>query len=386
MCYRLRTRDGPSRLSVFTLQLLGPKEAEMRMIGVDLHTRQQTIAMLDPETGELVEKTLKHEGETVREFYAALPHPVLVGIEATGSMYWFLELLEELGIERQVGHPTEIRAAEPRKQKHDRRDAALLLKLQVENRFPAICMPSTELRDLRTLLMHRHQWVRMRTRVQNALQAIALGHGLRRGKTLWSQLGQHTIESLPLTPHAAHRRTELLALYGKLQAQIDELDERVRDHAQQRPGAKLLMTHPGVGPVTALATDVFLGDPARFENGKALVSYVGMIPSEYSSAGRQRLGGLSKQGNPLLRFLWCEAAVHAVRRDPELQRFYRRKLSQKGLGKARVAAARKLGIRLWIMLRDQIDYQEFCRRGQMRQKSGGARAGMPEVGHSPAKQ
>src|SRR2546422_1525837 len=138
----------------------------MRIIGVDLHARQQTIAMLDPETGELVEKTLKHEGVTVREFYSALPHPVLVGLEATGSMHWFLELLEELGIERQVGHPAEIRAAEPRKQKHDRRDAALLLKLQVENRFPSIWMPSTELRDLRALLKHRHQWVRMRTRVQ----------------------------------------------------------------------------------------------------------------------------------------------------------------------------------------------------------------------------
>ena len=66
-----------------------------------------------------------------------------------------------------------------------------------------------------------------------------------------------------------------------------------------------------------------------------------------------------------------------MRRDPELRRFYRRKLVQKGLGKARVAAARKLGIRLWIMLRDQIDYQEFCRRGQRQQRSGDACAGMP---------
>jgi transposase len=106
-----------------------------------------------------------------------------------------------------------------------------------------------------------------------------------------------------------------------------------------------------------------------------------MIPSEYSSGGRQRLGGLSKQGHPLLRFLWCEAAMHAVRRDPQLQRFYRRKLIPKGLGKARVAAARQLGIRLWIMLRDQIDYNEFCRRGQMRQKNGGAGAGMPDTAH-----
>jgi hypothetical protein len=69
------------------------------------------------------------------------------------------------------------------------------------------------------------------------------------------------------------------------------------------------MTHPGVGPVTALATDVFLGDPARFANSKALASYVGMIPSEYFSGRRQRLGELSKQGNPLLRFLWCEAGM-----------------------------------------------------------------------------
>ena len=358
----------------------------MRIIGVDLHTRQQTIAMLDTETGEVTEKTLKHEGDTVRQFHEALPGPVQVGIEATGSMHWFLELMEELGIACRVGHPAEIRKAESRKQKHDRRDAALQLKLQIEDRFPSIWMPSTELRDLRTLLRHRHQWVRMRTRVQNALQALAVSRGLRRGKTLWSQAGQQAIESLPLPPQAAYRRTELQGLYRLLHEKIEELDQRVREQAVQRPGAQRLLTHPGVGPVTALATDVFLGDPARFADGKALASYVGMIPGEYSSAGKQRFGKLSKQGNPLLRFLWCEAAIHAVRRDPELQRFYRRKLQQKGLGKARVAVARKLGIRLWIMLRDQIDYQEFCRRGQMRRNSGGARAGMPEVAHSPAAQ
>jgi transposase len=113
------------------------------------------------------------------------------------------------------------------------------------------------------------------------------------------------------------------------------------------------MTHPGVGPVTALATEVFLGDPRRFVDGKAVGSYIGMIPSEHSSGRRQRLGKLSKPGNSLLRFLWGEAAIHAVRRDPELQRFYRRKLVQKGMGKARVATARKLGILLWIMLRDE---------------------------------
>ena len=146
----------------------------MRIIGCDLHARQQTLAMLDTITGEVVNRTLMHEGNEVREFYSELPRPVLVGIEAIGPMQWFLNLLEELGIECQIGDATKIRAAEPRKQKHDRRDAELIVKLLAEKRFPAIWRPSQELLDLRALLLHRHQWVRLRTQVQNALQAIAL--------------------------------------------------------------------------------------------------------------------------------------------------------------------------------------------------------------------
>ncbi|HET8925365.1 MAG TPA: IS110 family transposase [Candidatus Acidoferrum sp.] len=353
----------------------------MRIIGCDLHTRQQTLAMLDTETGEVVNLTLMHEGNQVREFYSKLPRPVLVGIEATGSMHWFLNLMEELKIECRVGHPAKIRAAEPRKQKHDRRDADLIRKLLAENRFPAIWLPSKELLDLRALLLHRHQWVRMRTRIQNALQAIALANGLRRGRSLWSHDGQAKIAFLPLLPHTAYRRSSLQAMYQMMESEIEKLTQQVAEQAGRRSGAQQLMTHPGVGPVTALATDVFLGDPQRFVDGKALASYVGIIPREYSSGERQRLGGVTKQGSPLLRFLWGEAGAHAARRDPELKRFYRRKLIQKGLGKARVAVARKLGIRLWIMLRDEIDYQEFCRRGQMQQTTVRPVAGIPETGN-----
>ncbi len=338
----------------------------MRIIGCDLHARQQTIAMLDDETGELVEGTLSHEGTTVREFYQGLAGPVTVGIEASGSMGWFLDLMDELQITTRVGHPASIRKAEVRKQKHDRRDAALLLQLLVDGRFPEIWRPSSELQDVRALLLHRHQWVRMRTRIQNALHAIALSHGLRRGPTLWSRAGQLALTGLRLAPYATERRDALQTLYGRVQEQIGHLDTQVEAEAARRVAAPRLMTHPGVGPVTALATEVFLGEASRFENGKAVASYVGLIPAEYSSGVRQRLGRLSKQGSPLLRFLWGQAAIHAVQEDPELRRFYRRKLGQKGLGKARVAAARKLGIRLWIMLRDGIDYAEFCRRGSVR--------------------
>jgi transposase len=357
----------------------------MKIVGCDLHAKQQTIAMVDLETGEFTEKTVAHEGSEVRDFYAALEGPVVVGIEATGAMQWFLELLEGLGIECRVGHPAKIRAKETRKQKHDRRDARLELELLIEDRFPTIWMPSTEQRDLRTLLRDRHQWVKVRTRVQNTLQAIALNHALRQGRALWSQAGQKALRALPLARYTSQRRDELLNLYAQLQGRVQELDRQVEEESKQRPQARRLLTHPGVGVVTALATEVFLGDPNRFANGKAVASYIGMIPCEHSSGKRQRLGKLSKEGNALLRYLWTEATMHAVQKDPELKRFYRRKLIQKGMGNARVAAARKLGIRLWIMLRDQIDYEEFCRRGKRRQ-CGEAHAGMPNNDSGPAPQ
>jgi transposase len=261
----------------------------------------------------------------------------------------------------------------------------LIWELLTEDRFPEIWMPSTEERDLRTLLRDRHQWVKMRARLQHTLQAIALNHALRQGHALWSAAGQSALEALPLPPYTSQRRTELLSLYVQLQKRIQALDQEVEAQARQRPQARRLLTHPGVGAVTALATEVFLGDPSRFATANQVASYIGMIPCEHTSGKRQRLGKLTKQGNSLLRYLWTEATMHAVRKDPELQRFYRRKLIQKGMGKARIAAARKLGIRLWIIMRDQIDYEEFCRRGKLRQK-GEAHAGMPDFNSGPAQQ
>ena len=217
----------------------------------------------------------------------------------------------------QVGDAAKIRAAEPRKQKQDRRDAELILKLLVEKRFPAIWMPGKELLDLRALLLHRHQWVRLRTQIQNALQAIAWANGLRRGPSLWSYDGQAKMALLPLPPHASLRRSALPAGYRQREEEIEKRTMQVTEPAERRSGAQLLMTHPGVGPVTALATDVFLGDPQRFVDGQSLASYVGLIPQERSSGRRRRLGKITKQGNPLLRFLWKRPVLtpHAAIRN-----------------------------------------------------------------------
>src|ERR1700723_3317576 len=238
MAERSRPPNGSSKLCGIDPAKLGTEEAEMQIIGVDLHTRQQTVAMLNVERGEVIEKALRPGGDSLREFYSTLPRPARVGIEATGSMQWFLALMEELGIDCEVGHPAKIRAAEPRKQKHDRRDAAVVVQLLVENRFPSIWMPSREQRDVRSLILYRHQWVRIRTRVQNALQAIALSHGLRRGSLLRSKMGQQAISSLSLIRYTAERRTALQSLYQQLEQQIFDLNQKVEELAWQPPQAR----------------------------------------------------------------------------------------------------------------------------------------------------
>jgi transposase len=335
----------------------------MMIIGCDFHTRMQQIAMINTETGELTEKKLEHDNGEARSFYTGLTEPVLVGIESTGYTRWFAEMLSELGHELVVGDAAKIRATETRKQKHDRRDAEHILNLLVKGDFPRIWLPSAEERDVRVLIEHRHQLVQLRTRAMNGLQAVALNYGLRLRRRLWSKAGEQKLQKLPLREGPARRRADLLQLIAQLNVWIKELDQRIAHEVTGRPDAQLLLTHPGVGDLTALTTVLVLGPVERFPGTGQVTSYVGMIPEEESSARRQRFGHLTKQGNRLLRFLLVEAAQTACRYDPGLQRTYRRLVFRKGMAIAKVAVARKLLIRLYIMLRDKIDYAEFCRRG-----------------------
>jgi transposase len=319
--------------------------------------------MLDTEMGELVERRLDHESGEAKSFYEGLKEPALVGMETTGYTRWFAEMLAGLGHELVVGEAGKIRAQRPRKQKHDRGDAQHLLNLLVRGDFPRVWLPSAEERDVRVLVEHRHQLVELRTRAKNGLQAMALSYGLRRRGRLWSERGQEELKKLPLREGMARRREDLLRLLEQLHAWIQELDQRLDEEVARREDAQRLMTHPGVGPQTALATVLVLGPAERFPDSRHLTSYLGLIPEEDSSAGRQRFGHLTKQGNRLLRFLLVEAAQTASRYDPALRRAYRRLAFRKGAAIAKVAVARKLAIRLFIMLRDRIDYAEFCRRG-----------------------
>src|ERR1019366_5811192 len=255
-------------------------------IGCDYHPSMQQIAWLDTATGEGGERRLEHSGGEAERFYRELKQrgvQVRVGIEATGHTRWFERLLAELGMELWIGNPAKIATQRVRKQKTDRQDAQLLL-------------PSAENRDLRQLLWHRHRLVQMRTRVKNQLHAIALNEGVQRRSRLWSKSGRAQLESFALDRWTARRRHDLLRLLDQLTPQIAELSQAVEQEAERRPEVQPLMAHPGVGPITALAFVLVLGTPERFRCGKQVGSYLGLIPCEDSSAGKQRLGRLSKQG------------------------------------------------------------------------------------------
>ncbi len=239
----------------------------MLIIGVDYHPSFQQIAFMDQETGECGERRLNHSDGEAERFYRELKQrgiSVRVGMEATGYSRWFERLLVELGIEVWIGDAAEIKTKRVRKQKTDRQDAQLLLKLLLENRFPQIWVPSPENRDLRQLLWHRHRLVQMRTRIMNQLQAVAMNEGKRWKKKLFSEKGRTQLEKLPLAPWASRRRQDLLELLDRMNPTIEELTVAVEQEAHQRPEVLRLMTHPGVGSITGLAYVLVIGTPERF--------------------------------------------------------------------------------------------------------------------------
>ena len=341
----------------------------MTLVGCDLHSRKQQVAVLDTTTGEVLEQELAHDGDAVERFYRALRPPVTIGIETTGYTQWFHALMHRLGHTVLVGEAGKIRAMVVRKTKTDRRDARHLLDLLKHDRFPTVWMPDPDTRDLRALVAHRVRLVRMRTMVKNGLQAIALNQRLALRSAVWTQRGLAQLRGLGLPPHTTRRRDDSLELLAWINVRIDQLDAQLAAVVDADPRARRLLTHPGVGPLTALTTVLVLGPVTRFPDGKHVVSYVGLAPAINASADKQHLGKITKQGNALLRWVLGQAAPQAARADDELRRRYFAVLHRRGRPKAKVALARKLLVRLYVMLRDQIDYEEFRRRGRAGQAS-----------------
>ena len=338
----------------------------MLIIGCDYHPSVQQIAWGDTETGECGERRLTHSGGEAEQFYRGLKEKgisVRVGMEATGHSRWFERLLAELNYELWVGDPAQIRAKRVRKQKNDRRDAEHLLKLMLENNFPrnlgansgesgctatgvAPSSPggNADASD-ESVTSDRHER-------RHTAQARAVD---REGT------GATGVIALASLDHSASARTARTG--GPLRPSIDQLSQAIEQEAARVPEVQRLQTHPGVGPITALAFVLVLGTPARFGCGKQVASYLGLIPCEDCSADSWRLGHISKQGNALLRFLLGQAAQSVARSEEQWRHQYAHLALRRNHAIAKVAMARKLAVRLFWMWRRGWDYQQLKKFG-----------------------
>ena len=332
-------------------------------IGVDFHARQQTICYLKTETGELVTCELQHQDkEQVRAFYQQFQGQVIIGLEASGYSPWFESMLEQLGHQVWLGHATEIRRRARWRQKNDRRDAELILDLMLHDEFPRLHRPAVQSREVLRMLRYRQKLIKIRTMSKNSLQAIALQAGLAKGKSLFTQAGQQEFQAAEMSAVLHWQREHWGALLKPLNEQLLETMVWFKEQSKDDVCIKRLRTHPGIGLLNALCIRHTLQPVSRFRNARKVAAYAGFDPVERSSAERQHFLGISKAGSRLLRYLLVEATHTAVRYDEDLKRFYKRLAERRGRPKAKVATARKLLIRTYIMLRDEIDYAEFRRR------------------------
>lgn len=348
------------------------------LCGVDFHARSQTVRYVSVCDGEIHRITLDHACDDVRGFYASLPGKVTVGIEAHGYTAWYEQMLFELGHDVWIGDAAKIRTFKTRKQKNDDRDADLVLELLMTGRFPRIYRPTAESRAVLQALRFRHNLVRTRTRIANSLAAIALSSGMTRRPRVLTAAGRRAVEAIRMTGELALQRQEWFELLDELAPHIQQVEDRLTKAAKGDERIIRLRTQPGIGLLTSLALVHLLGPAERFSTSREVVAYVGLDPVEDSSAGRRRIGAISKQGSKLLRFLLMEAGQAAVAGDEQLRGVYGRIKRRKNNQIAKAAVARRLLVRSWIMLRDGIDYYEFCRRGR---EGRGVGAGLPDKTH-----
>ena len=351
-------------------------------IGVDFHSRQQTICYLKTETGELVIRELKHqEKEQVRAFYQQFQEHVIVGLEASGYSPWFEAMLEELGREVWLGDATEIRRRARWRYKDDRRDAELIWDLMVHQEFPRLHQPTVQSREILRLLRYRQKLIKVRTMIKNSLQAIAMQAGLAKGHQLFTTVGQAEFKAVAMSPVLQYQRDHWFELLKPLNQELLATMKWFKAATKGDAAIGRLRTHPGIGLLTALCLEHTLQPVSRFRNQRKVVAYAGFDPMVRRSADSAIHLGISKAGSRMLRYLMVEAVHTAIRYDEDLKRFYQRVAERRGRPKAKVATARKLLIRAYIMMRDEIDYAEFKRRAvaaRLARRSQGP-SNVPEV-------
>lgn len=326
-------------------------------VGVDLHKRVSQIAVLTDE-GTVTQHRLDNERTSIQRFFEQIPAPAQVAIEATGTWWWLVDLLEQLGHQPRLSHPKQTKAIAAARLKNDRVDAERLVRLLKGDLLPTVWIPPPQLREARELVHHRVSLVRMRTRLKNQLLALLARRNLQPVSTQsWLTVrGQRELQALPLSPLPSTLREDCLNLLHVLDQQIRALDQELIRRWGDDPRVQRLMTIPGIGPFTATVLVLELGDIERFPSAKHLASYIGLTPRVRASADRVQAGHISKEGNSLLRWILVVAANQAGRQPSPLRAWFRNLQKRKGTKIARVALARRLAEIVYQVWKEEKDY------------------------------
>ena len=291
----------------------------------------------------------------ILHFFLTLDDDTQVVIESTANWYWLYDLLTDHGMDVVISNPVKTKAIASARIKNDKLDSHMLAQLLRADLLATIHVS----RQLKELLRHRSKLVRDTVRMKNRIHSIMAKNNL--SVPVSDLFGCHGLEFLSQAPLPQYQRRQVdtyLNLYTQLKKQTEELTKEIKQQAKSNPKAQLLMTIPGVGPITAMFMVAEIEDIARFKSYRHLASYAGLVPRLDASADKQRIGSITKLGSPYLRTALVEAAQAATRTKGRLNIFFRRRIVRAGYQKAIVATAHKIIKCAYYILRDQIPYRE----------------------------
>jgi len=331
--------------------------------GADLHKRVTQLAVLR-EGQPPTQFRFANDANTVDGVLRKLPRGTKIAVEASGSWWWFIEKARAMGHEVCLSHPKQTKAIAHARLKSDKVDAVMLARLLKADFLPTVWIPGERERHVRELLSHRLKLVRSRTAVINELHAVYAKRNIEVPGMIWHRIRPMPWRAKELSgygPRIVSENTELLKLINQ---QIQELDKELGKVGHEDPQAKRLMTIPGVGTSTAVAVSSWVGEIKRFANAKKLVSYFGVAPRVRQSAGKEIHGHITKEGSRMARWLLLQAALVNIRMAKQPATSHYLGVSQRrGKKIARVAATRKLIGVMYHLMKEEIDYEEFVRRG-----------------------
>ncbi|MBU1179979.1 IS110 family transposase [Patescibacteria group bacterium] len=328
-------------------------------IGADLHKKTCYLTVMAKD-GKIKKQTeISTDTDKVAEFFKKYKG-ANVAVESTMNWIPFYENVESIGCNVVLSNPLQTKAIAFARIKNDKVDSKILADLYRTNLLPTAYIQPRDIRDLKEIVRQRIGYVELRTRIKNKIHSVLFKNNIKHPFTnLYGKAGMIFLQKLALRNIYREELDQYLKTLEFLNEQIDEISDKIKSVAKEDYDCKLLMTIPGISYFSALTIKSEIGDIGRFPNGKKLCSYAGLIPSTYASAEKVRHGRITKRGSRWLRKTLVDAITSGSRNQNKISVFYQKLKKNKGTGKAKVAAARKLCEIIFAMLSDKQPFREF---------------------------